>query len=382
MSATKSVSVLAVVCLLLIGSAFASRELLYVQEGQNLVTYTVNSTTAEATLINTLSLRASPTYPIQIFRTPAAQALYILGFTSATQEYFWVYPLAGDGAPAKDPIQSLQVKPSLTQFVFQPGGTFGYAEYPWIGLSLTCNGPTYSAEIALYTVDTATWKLTNSAETVANFPDNCSNITYLYGVNDAGTKLYTYNYPAQASYGGADLVYSYSAINSNNGSLGPQVEFWDDSVSPNGERSAFSDRLIAQSYQYGTNAINVYPNAIFPTTPIIGCTSSMLQICSDSIYVSNLESGVYFDPTGQNLFVLDATIDQTPILRVDAGNDTLTETGSALSGAVVPVFSHDGRMVYANANDAVLVNVFNPENGELTASSTISIPAGSQIFAW
>jgi hypothetical protein len=382
MNVTQSTTALAVVCLLLMGSAFASRELLYVQEGQNLVTYTVNPTTALATKISSLSMHASPTYPIQIFHVPKGQFLYILGFTSATQEYFWVYALAGNGAPTPDPIQLLQVKPSLTQFVFHPNGNFGYGEYSWTQLSSLCNGPGYYADIVLYTVDSVTGKLTDTNDRVANFPDNCSNITYLYGLNSTGTKLYTYNYPAQASYGDANLLYSYSAVNSNTGSLGPQVEFWDDSVSPEGERSAFTNQLIAQSYAYGTNAINVYLNTVFPQNAIINCTSTMLQVCGDSIFAGDTESGLYFDPTGQYLFVLDATTNQTPILHVDLTNDTLTETGSFLSSPVVPVFSHDGKMVYGNAKGTVLVNAFDQANGESTASSTISVPEGSQIFAW
>jgi hypothetical protein len=374
MSATKSATVLAFVCLLLIGSAFASSELLYVQEGHNLVTYTANSTTAKATRINTLWMRASPTYPIQIFHAPTTQFLYILGFTSATQEYFWVHTLASNGAPTADPIQVLPVKPALSQFVFHPSGNFGYAEYSWVESSTTCNGPSYYSDIVSYTVDTTTGKLNNTTKPVANFPDNCSGITYLYGLNSTGTKLYTYNYPANASYGGADLVYSYSTINIKTGSLGPQVKFWDDSLSPNGERSAFANTLIAQSYEPigGPNAINIYPNAVFPAKPIISCTSSMLQICGDSIYASDTESGVYFDPSGKNLFVLDGTINETPILHVNLASDTLTGTGSSLPGTVVPVFSHDGRMVYAIANDVVLADVFNPATGELMATSGLS----------
>lgn len=382
MSATKSATVVFVTCLLLIGSAYASRELLYVQEGQNLITYSVNPATAQATPINTLWMNASSSYPIQIFHAPKSQFLYILGFTSATEEYFWVHALASDGAPTEDPIQVLPVKPALTQFVFHPNGEFGYAEYSWIESSPTCNGPGYYADVVLYTVNTATGKLTNTTDPVANFPDNCNNITYLYGLNSIGTKLYTYNYPAQASYGDADLTYSYSSINSITGSLGPQVEFWDDSVSPSGERSAFTNELIAQSYFGATNAINIYHNGVFPKEPLIHCTSSMLAVCGDSIYAGDTEAGVYFDPTGQYLFVLDATINQTPILRVDLTNHTLTETGSSLPSPLVPVFSHDGKMVYANTNSAVLVNAFDQANGEITASSTISIPTGSQIYAW
>ena len=283
-----------------------------------------------------------------------------------------------------NPIQVLQVKPALTQFVFQKNGKFGYAEYSWIQSDPACNGPRYFADIVLYTVDPKTGLLTNTHKPVLNFPSSCSRISYLYGLNQKGDTLYTYDYPAQGSFGGSDLIYSRSTVDQNFGSLGSSVRFWDDALSPNGERSSFTDALIAQSYGQlgGTNAINVYPNAIFPATPIINCTSSMLQVCGDMISASNTQSGVYFDPSGKYLFVLDISINSTPILSVNLTTKTLAATGSSLPGVVVPVFSHDGKIVYAIANNTVLLNVFNPVDGNIDVSNSITVPSGSHISAW
>jgi hypothetical protein len=49
-----------------------------------------------------------------------------------------------------------------------------------------------------------------------------------------------------------------------------------------------------------------------------------------------------------------------------------------------PVFSHDGRMVYAiqSDNKTVMSTTFNPATGELGANSSLPIPIGSTIFAW
>src|SRR4030088_3204355 len=96
----------------------ASTQLLYVQEGNSLVTYRVNPTTAAATKLGALYINTSPNFPIQIFYSHSF--LYILGFTSANQEYFWVHATTPQGVPTQNPVQRLAVRPSLTQFLFHP----------------------------------------------------------------------------------------------------------------------------------------------------------------------------------------------------------------------------------------------------------------------
>ena len=77
MSSHRTALIMTTICLVLAGSAFASSELLYVQEGHNLVTYSVDSTTAVATKLSTLWMHADPIFGIQILRDPAGPYLYI-----------------------------------------------------------------------------------------------------------------------------------------------------------------------------------------------------------------------------------------------------------------------------------------------------------------
>jgi hypothetical protein len=90
----------ALMCLvLLVGSAFAATpatELLYVQQGQNIVTYSVNTKTAVTKKLSTLRTAYSGATKITINRS--GSFLYLLGF-SPTIEYFTVYSLTTAGKP-------------------------------------------------------------------------------------------------------------------------------------------------------------------------------------------------------------------------------------------------------------------------------------------
>jgi hypothetical protein len=134
----------AFLCLfLLVGSAFAATpatELLYVQQGQNVVTYSVNTKTAVTKKLGTLTTKFE--YVVSVNRS--GSFIYILGFTSATAESFSVYPLTSAGVPTTNPVQTLVVKPALTQFVIHPSGKFAYAEYSWEDTSAgSCQGAFY-----------------------------------------------------------------------------------------------------------------------------------------------------------------------------------------------------------------------------------------------
>jgi hypothetical protein len=113
---------IAFLCLVpLVGSGFAATpttELLYVQQGQNVVTTSVNTKTAVTKKLGTLNTAYSGAQPI-INRS--GNFLYMVGFTPAL-EYFTVFSLTAAGVPNPKAIQTLNVKPSLHQFVIHPNG--------------------------------------------------------------------------------------------------------------------------------------------------------------------------------------------------------------------------------------------------------------------
>jgi hypothetical protein len=140
-------------------------------------------------------------------------------------ESFSVYALNSTGVPTAKPVQTLVLKPALTQFVIHPSGKFAYAEYSWVDTNPGNCQATYYADIVLYTINSKTGKLTNTTKPVANFPCNFYAITYIFGLNSTGTELYIDNYPADAHSGDATLTYYRSTINAKTGTLGPQVQF-------------------------------------------------------------------------------------------------------------------------------------------------------------
>jgi hypothetical protein len=98
---------------LLVGSAFAATpatELLYVQQGLNVVTYSVNTKTAVTKKLGTLATAYSGLV-LRIIVNRSGKFLYTLGFSAPSVEYFAVYALSAAGVPNPTPVQTLVVKP-------------------------------------------------------------------------------------------------------------------------------------------------------------------------------------------------------------------------------------------------------------------------------
>jgi hypothetical protein len=373
-----SITLSVVICFgLLIGSTpgyaapTPASELLYVQDGHNLITYKIAS--GSIVKLATLYINASPSFPIQIFHSPTAPYLYILGFTSATEEYFWVHATTSQGVPTENPIQKLEVKPALSQFFFHPNGKFGYALYSWTAPADCESGTGFVADIVLYTVSPATGKLVNTHRPVANFPTNCSQTT-VYGLNPSGTKLYTDAYNEE----GLNNQNSYSSygVTGTTGLLSSGTPFFSfDSGSQALAVFAIDNPLIVM-WNNGEDSlppgIYVYPNVVNPTTPTFYCGTIMLSVCGD---FPSYPASVLFDPSGGYLFLNDQSISSTVIAAIDLIHDTLTETGSSIAGnPSIISFSPDATTVYAVEGKNVLAYGFNSSSGSLTSEGSVSLP--------
>jgi hypothetical protein len=360
----------------------ASTQLLYVQEGHNLVTYRVNPTTAAATKLGTLYINASPNFLVQVFYSHSF--LYILGFTSATEEFFWVHATTAQGVPTKGPVQKLAVKPSLTQFFIDPNGDFGYALYSWLIDGRHCaaspNFAYYASEIALYAINPETGLLSSAAERVANFPASCSETT-AYGLNSTGTKLYIDTYNDETANN--DNSFSYYNVNAETGRLGGAVSFFNF----NSGVQAFATTVISDKsitmWNNGPDTLSqgiyIYSNTAKPKS-LFSCGASMSRICADSF---NYPIPFQYDPSGKYLFINDASTNSVVIAAIDLKDKRLTETGASFPSANPSIvsFSPDGTLIYAVNNYAsgdtqeVTIYVFDPSKGELlTAGDPIDFP--------
>jgi hypothetical protein len=352
-------------------SSFAAKELLYLQEGQKIVTYSVDNTTAVSNKLGTMFTKFDPDFNFQI--CPSGSYLYILGFISEGNEMFAVYPLTTAGVPIAKPIQTLAVKPALSQFMVHPNGIDAYGMFSW---TQVVGGQTkYVSDIVLFTINPKTGKLTNTTKPVANFPLNARFQTAMYGMNSKGSKLYMAAHDVGTGVEGT-YHYSYSTINAKTGALGTPIAFWSDTVDPSKQQnSAFSDSLIAQVGERfdtgGTFFINLYPNkaGVNPKDPLIHCTSEMLMVCGDNT------ANPVLHPSGKYLFFYDESINQQTVVYINTALKKFQATGASVPGASIPtIFSRDGLLAYVVQNTEILVNVFNPHSGLFTATSTIDAP--------
>jgi hypothetical protein len=223
-----------------------------------------------------------------------------------------------------------------------------------------------------------TGKLTNTTKAVANFPSNGTWETSLSRLNTAGTELYTEDdFVGEGHWAGAN--YFVATTNTKTGALGPRTQFWSDDFF-DGYFSTFSNPIIAKVYdpQYDLSTMSISPNHTNPTTPpapSFTCTSTMLLVCGDQITVS-------IHPSNKYLFVADSTTNEVAILYVSATLKKLVASGASIPGLPWPgtFFSPDGLLVYAIEGSEILVYVFNPHSGLLTAKSTISAPGVGQIL--
>jgi hypothetical protein len=356
-----------------IPSASAASEYLYVLENVNeLKTYSVSPITAKPTLIG--HVRLVPTSKIQIVHNPTSSFLYVVGFVSPTSEFIWTYSIDSKGVVNADPIQTLPVKPALANLVIQPGGRFAYALYAWTQTDED-DDTYYVSDVVLFTIKDG--KLTNTRKALVNFPPDDEDSTTIYGMNSKGTELYTVA-NCQTCLDDGELTYNVSTVNTKTGALGKPIEFWSDTVGEGGilGYSAFSDALIAQPDNVGAAPlIGFFANTA--SAPLVfNCTATMAQPCGDFVYQAA------FDPSGKYLLVIDGTTSTVPILEVNPTNQTATELKDYLPGYVFPFFSHDGKVVYAIEGNSVLINTFNPANGDLGDHHSLSIPAGASLTAW
>jgi hypothetical protein len=340
-------------------------QLLYVQDGHNLITYSVTS--GSATKLGTLFMNASTDFPIQVFHAPKAPFLYILGFTSATDEYFWVHATTSAGVPTENAIQQLAVRPALSQFFIHPNGKSGYALYAW------SVGDQSVSDIVLYTVSPETGKLTNTHTPVANFPASFGQ-TAIYGISANGSKLYD---QSQIQFDDANAVgFDYYDINETTGLLGPSVNIWSlDTGTQGGAVYILNDKLLVFSNS-GLDplapGIYVYPNVANTSTDLFYCSPAMLNICGDNL---NYPLPLRIDPSGKYLFVNDDSIHSVVIAAIDLTHGRLQEEAGSIPGnPSIISFSPDGTFVYAVEDKNVLIYGFNPSSGLLTTERSVSFP--------
>jgi hypothetical protein len=362
--------VLAFLCpVLLVGSAVAATPatgLLYVEQGQNIVTYSVNKTTAVTKKLGTLNTAYISWAPITIRRS--GSFVYLLGWSSAGVEYFSVYSLTAAGVPTAKPVQTLVVKPALSKFYIHPNGVDAYAMFSWTKPEPDGNTG-YASDIVLFTINPKTGKLTNTKRNIANFPLSEEGFTSIDYMNSKGTELDMVSISVVPCHTCAGPSYYSYAINATTGLLSPGGFFWSDTSVPS---SFLGDSIFV----YDEYILDVYSMGPKPTL-LVQCDPSTLTLCWD------YPNAIYIHPSDKYLFLADQVTNDVPILYVSLPLKQLIRSGASIPGLPSTLaFSPDGLLVYAIEGSKILVYVFNPHSGLLTARTTINAPGVGAILPW
>jgi hypothetical protein len=288
-----------------------------------------------------------------------------LGFTAATAESFSVHALTSAGVPTATPVQTLTVKPALSQFYIHPNGTVAYAMFSWT--EVVDSTTEFASDIVLFTINPKIGKLTNTAKNIANFPLNEGTSTSMTYVNTKGTELYTEDFWAGFCHTCVGPSYYYSNINAKTGLLSPRVYFWADNDT-DAVGSFFGDSILVYD-PFGVYSMGPKPSLLAP------CDPSTLAVCGDYIF------SVYIHPSDKYIFLADQTLNEVPILYISLPKKELEASGASIPGNPSTVaFSPDGLLVYAVEGNEILVYVFNPHTGLLTAEAAITVPAGTRLI--
>ena len=364
---------LSFLCLVLLArSAFATTpatELLYVQQGQNIVTYSVNTKTAVSKKLGTLPTAYTGSLPIIINRS--GNFLYLVGFTPSL-EYFTVFSKTAAGVPNPKPIQTLTVKPSLHQFVIHPNGLIAYGMFSWSQIDSSGN-TAYAGDAVLFKINPKTGMLTNTTKNVANFPLNADWSPSLLEMTNKGAKLYF----AYRELDGAWTYYYQANVNATTGALGSLNYFWEDDDYDFNQKTVIGSSVLAQQNNNGApyGEINVFS---LPSGNGIYCPSTMIVQCSDTF-----GSSLWLHPSNAYLFTDDESVHAVEILYINVPGRFLVASGASIPGNPSNVtFSPDGLLVYAVEGSQILTYVFNPHSGLLTARTIINAPGVRSILPW
>lgn len=156
--------------------------------------------------------------------------------------------------------------------------------------------------------------------------------------------------------------------------MSPDIEFFPalgDSTSY--FRTAIGDSVIASYFNTWYDIhINIYPNIIDPTIPLVNCTSAMLSLCGASV------NSLQLDPANQNIFVYDGFPQSVSAAHINLNTAQLELTYTFPETSQL-YFSPDGKLIYATTATSVDVYTLQPITGTVTLGSTLPI-TGASVF--
>jgi hypothetical protein len=359
-------------------SSSSPHQLVYLQDGTTLTTYSIDPQTLWASPVGQPFSLPMTTFN-SLVPSLNGEFLYIFGSDAARNQHLWVFATDASGVPQSPAVQELNAN-GLYNFELDPAANFAYVV---TGTPITNDQTLYS--IQRFTVDSTTGAL-SAAAVVAKYPlygpcaPGAQAALGLNGFGANGQKFYDYwfcSYP----YDTFNATY-YQRTISPTGALGKEVEVfnWDNGGEGFDTVSFSNDQLIdftvPNDFEYGISSLDIYPIVPNTTTPELQCTAAMLEACGYAV-------GEIIHPSGKYIFFLvnDYT-DQ--IASIDLAAGKIIDTGNYIPYQVA-AFSPDGTLVYAleNLTSAYYIQIygFNPTTAKVTYNGGVfSGPSNLDTF--
>jgi hypothetical protein len=358
-------------------NAWSAVQVVYVVEGNTIVTYNVDPQTLNATQVGSLNINGSAEY-YGLFPSADDHFLYLVAFNSNSTKTLSVYATDASGAPQAPATQQFNAN-YFYGIQFDPRANFAYAVY---GLPYDAYNTAY--HIFRYVVDPKTGKLSNRvSEATYILSNGAEGSTYcevgLYGFNPAATTLY--DVVSCSGHDGGDYTYYERTLNTKTGALGPDVQIYSWSYGTEGRNeliqfvgSHMFDFVTPNNYQTGANSLDIYPLVPNTSKPQIHCTSTMLAACGAGPGVAH--------PSGQYLLMWTSQT-TTEVDKVEFSQRKIADTGNYIPYANA-TFGPGGTLIYAanyaGSGYSIEIYGFNATTGAVTPGGSISVPSGLDSY--
>lgn len=313
----------------------AAVEALYVVSGTTVATYNVNPQTGHMKMVGTPLTLGSGVASWPMASSPDGRFLYVPCCISGTQGLS-VYATDAKAVPQAPAVQV--IPGNFIEIAVAPNGRFAY------GLSLESDknyNQIYSVHI--FEIAAVTGKLTQVKIEHRYDEGNCCSWFNLDGFDSRGAKLYD-DQGSDLGGGGGSLWYE-QQLDPETGDLSKRAFLINGSYAGQGQYAsvALGDKVILLGETVDGNPsqswLNVYPHVPNPQSPLIHCTTSMLNVCG---YVNGLQ----VDPSQQNVFIYSNT-DPITVAQMNLEHGNLVATGSTIPSGQTVYFNNSDTLVYA-----------------------------------
>jgi hypothetical protein len=351
-------------------------DVLYLVTGTEIQTYNVDPQSGVPTKYG-VSAIPLPAYPT-VVPSLDDRFLYILGNNIETKtSILLVYQTDSNGVPQNPPIQTMNFRTSVSNFVLDSRGAFAYAVR-----SRQNSQQQTLAEIRSFTVNPQTGLLVESPKPRATYPPNgpCgtglldSGLFFLVGFNSSRNQLYDEWFCAALD---TETSRFYTRqVDQHTGALGPDVPLTTGGSSGTGQIFSVNITPIAILNYYNAgfngneNSLSVYPPT-GGTTPIFTCAWAMLALCGTS--------GAEIPDRSGNYIFFSTNQGGAEVTKLDLNESKIVDLGISIPD-FVEAFSLDDKLIYGQSKSygrqpVMPIYVFDPGSGSITNRSEVPLPS-------